>query len=119
MKTALFLTVFFVLTGFSCARSQDWSANPTKPSLLLLAEGQAGPSELVRSGIYRQTGTNIGFTLSGLLELPASATSNILIKGAFGHRQDDVATSRMLGPGSFSNYSYSFGFGVRFFWGVK
>src|SRR5574342_597613 len=89
MTKRLLLTAAVILFAQSLM-AQDWSQNPTRPSLLLFAEGIAGPGRLERTGIYSHTGTTLGASFSAALELPASNNSNILLKLGVGRRQDDV-----------------------------
>ena len=117
MKTIVVLVLILILGPFAMAQDNDWMANPTQPSLLLYTEGLVAPTEVERSGIFRQTGQSLGAQFTALLEIPASPKSNVLLRASVGHRQDDVRTaSAFLGAARLTNFTYSFGFGVRFLW---
>lgn len=112
------LLLTLLLAGLPYGLSaQDWSQNPTKPSILLLAEGQASFVNITRPAIYKTDEQGLAGRFSALFELPASNNSNILLKAAIGRRAEDTAPLLSWGRARVTDWNFTFGFGVRFLLG--
>lgn len=111
----LLLTGLLALIPYG-ADAQDWSANPSQPSLLLLVSADVAKPDNQLFQPSRDTDLWRSTSFLALLEYPAAPKTNVIIRAAYTRQENNtlaVARPTATGP----KRVLSLGFGLRFLWG--